>query len=190
MALVLLGCTAALATHLGALYASGLNPLSTPIGALTQTANAATFHFGLWLFALGHLAFVFLLNRSGAGRFTRGAQLFLLLDAALIAWLPRYFATVPAATLESGASGGPMWLLGGGVGFAMTCVAFALWRRDRSAALLTVVCLLLWTGLAPAFLLVDSAWIGAYQRFVGAVLLTWTAAVAVMIGLGRRSGTW
>lgn len=183
VALVLIGCAAALATHIVALYDSGLDPLSSPIGALSRTADAVSFHYGLWLFAAGHLALVFLVNRSDAGRVTRCAQLFLLLDAALIAWLPRYFATVQAETLASAISGGPLWLLGGSVGFAMTCVAVALWRRNRSAALLTLVFLLLWTGLAPAFLVVDPGWVGAYERFVGTMLVAWMAVVAMMIGL-------
>ena len=186
-ALALLGCLAALATHLGTLHASGLDPVSSPIGALARTADAAWFRYGLWLFALGHLALVLLLERPGAGRFTRGAQLFLVLDAALIAWLPGHFATAPMAALESGRAGGPLWLLGGSVGFAMSCVAIALWRRHRSTAYLTLVCLLLWTVLAPVFLVVDPSWIGLYQRFVGTVLLLWTAGVAVMTGFVERT---
>lgn len=185
-ALALLGCAAALVTHLGALHTSGLDPVSSPIGALGRTADAAAFRYGLWLFALGHLALVFLLNRPEAGRFARGAQLFLLLDAALIAWLPWHFARVSATAPVSEAAVGPLWLLGGGVGFAMTCAAVALWRHHRSTALLTLVCLLLWTALAPVFLVIDPSWIGAYQRFVGVVLLGWTAILAVRIGLLER----
>ncbi|MFK7892631.1 MAG: hypothetical protein AB8B63_17570 [Granulosicoccus sp.] len=179
--LVLFGCAAALATHLGALLNSGLHPLSSPIGALAWTDEAAWFRYGLWLFAFGHLWLVLLLNRPGAGRFTRGAQLFLLLDAALIVWLPLHFASVPLAELAASAGGGPLWLLGGSVGFAMTCVAGALWRSHRYAAFLTLVCLLLWSLLAPVFLAVAPDWIGAYQRSVGVLLVFWTAALAVRI---------
>ena len=181
VALVLFGCAAAITTHLGALHSSALDPVSSPIGALAWSEDADWFRYGLWLFALGHLGMVLLLNRPGAGRFTRGAQLFLLLDAALILWLPWHFAAVSPTELALAASGGPLWLLGGSVGFAMTCVAGALWRTHRSTALLTLVCLLLWSLLAPVFLAVAPDLIGAYQRSVGALLLFWMAILAVRI---------
>lgn len=187
--LVLFGCAAAATTHLGALHASSLNPVSSPIGALAWTEDAEWFGYGLWLFALGHVGLVLLLNRPGAGRFTRGAQFFLLLDAVLIFWLPQHFASVSTTELVSATSGGPLWLLGGSVGFAMTCVAGALWRSHRSTAFLTLVCLLLWSLLAPVFFAIDPGWIGAYQRSVGLVLLFWTAVLAVQLGFFGRSST-
>ena len=194
VALALLGCAAALATHLGALHASGLDPVSSPIGALARSAESTSFRYGLWAFALGHLAIALLLNGPEVGRFTRAAQLFLALDAALIAWLPLSLAAVPAAAEAvsaaappSAGAAGPLWLLAGAAGFTLTFAAVSLWRRDRSAALLTLVCLLLWTGLAPVFLVVDPGWIGAYQRFVGAVLVAWTGVIAVMIGFRERA---
>ncbi len=186
--LVFFGCAAAITTHLGALHGSGLDPVASPIGELAWTEDADWFRYGLWLFALGHLALVLLLNRPGAGRFTRAAQFFLMLDAGLILWLPSHFASVSPEELVAAASGGPLWLLGGSVGFAMTCVAGALWRSHRSTAFLTLVCLLLWSILAPVFLTVDPSWIGAYQRTVGLVLLFWTAVLAMRIGLLGQPG--
>ncbi len=180
--LVLFGCAAAFTTHIVVLQASGLNPVSSPVGALAWSDEAVWFRYGLWLFALGHLGLVFLLNWPGASRFVRGAQCFLLLNAALIVWLPSHFASVSQTTQTMADSGGPLWLLGGSVGFAMTCVAVALWRHHHSTALLTLVCLLLWSLLAPIFFALDPDWIGAYQRSVGAVLLFWTAALALRIG--------
>ncbi len=180
--LVLFGCAAAITTHLVALQVSGLNPVSSPIGALAQSEEAVWFRYGLWLFALGHLGLVLLLHRPGAGRFIRGAQFFLLLNAALIVWLPLHFASVSQMGQTMADSGGPLWLLGGSVGFAMTCVAGALWRSHHSTAFLTLVCLLLWSVLAPVFFALDPEWIGAYQRSVGTVLLFWTAALALRIG--------
>ena len=191
LALALLGCAAALATHLGALHASGLDPVSSPIGALARSAEAASFRYGLWAFALGHLALALLLDGRGTGRFTRVAQLLLVLDAALIAWLPVSLAAgaETAAAAEPASVAGPLWLLAGVAGFTLTCAAVSLWRRHRAAALWTLVCLLLWTGLAPVFLMVDPGWIGAYQRFVGGVLVAWTGALAVMIrSLERAEG--
>lgn len=187
--LVFFGCAAAITTHLGALNGSNLNPVTSPIGELAWSKDAVWFRYGLWLFALGHLALVLLLNRPGASRLTRGAQFFLLLDAALIFWLPWHFASVPPTELVAAASGGPLWLLGGSVGFAMTCVAGALWRSHRSTAFLTLVCLLLWSILAPVFITVDPGWIGAYQRTVGVVLLFWTVALAVRLGFSAGTRT-
>ena len=196
VALALLGCAAALATHLGALHASGLDPVSSPIGALARSAESTSFRYGLWVFALGHLSLALLLNGPAVGRFTRAAQLFLAIDAALIAWLPLSLATASAAASASAAAAaapqsastaGPLWLLAGAAGFTLTFVAVSLWRRHRTAALWTLVCLLLWTGLAPVFLVVDPNWIGAYQRFVGTVLVAWTGVLAVMIGFRERA---
>lgn len=179
--LVLFGCAAALITHVGVLLSSGLDPASSPIGALAWTNDAEWFRYGLWLLAIAHLGTVLLLNQPGAGRFTRGAQFFLLLDAALIFRLPWQFAAISPSELTLAAAGGPLWLLGGSVGFAMTCVAGALWRSHRSTAFLTLVCLLLWSLLAPVFLAIAPDWIGAYQRSVGALLLFWMASLAVGI---------
>jgi len=187
--LVLFGSAAAITTHLGALFDSDLNPVASPIGELAWSEGSAWFRYGLWLFALGHLGLVLLLNRPNASRLIRGAQFFLLLDAVLILWLPSHFTSVPPTELAAAASGGPLWLLGGSVGFAMTCVAGALWRSHRSTAFLTLVCLLLWSLLAPVFLAVDPSWIGAYQRTVGAVLVFWTAVLAVRVGYFERAGT-
>ena len=187
--LVLFGCAAAITTHLFALYVSGLNPATSPIGALAWTDNAAWFRYGLWLFALGHLGLVLLLNRPEAGRFTRGAQLFLILDAALIFWLPWHFESVSQTVMTSTAVDVPLWLLGGSVGFAMTCVAGSLWRNQRSTAFLSLVCLLLWSLLAPVFFALEPGWIGAYQRSVGALLLIWTAILAIRIGFLERMET-
>jgi len=187
--LVFFGCAAAITTHLGALYGSDLDPVASPLGELAWTEDAAWFRYGVWLFAFGHLALVLLLNRPSASRLTRGAQFFLLVDAGLILWLPSHFASTPPTELVAAASGGPLWLLGGSVGFAMTCVAGALWRSHRSTAFLTLVCLLLWSLLAPVFLAVDPSWIGAYQRTVGVVLVFWTAVLAVRIGILERDGT-
>ena len=107
----------------------------------------------------------------------------------LIFWLPEYFASVYPAELASVAASGPLWLLGGTVGFAMTCVAVAVWRRDRATALQTLVCLLLWSVLAPLFFAIDPNSIGAYQRSVGALLLFWTAMLAVRIGYTAQDDT-
>ena len=187
--LALLGCAAALATHLGALYASGLDPASSPIGALARSTESASFRYGLWVFALGHLALTLLLNGPGVGRFTRAAQVFLVIDAVLIAWLPSSLAASGAAATagEPSSVAGPLWLLAGAAGFTLSFAAVSLWKRHRTAALWTLVCLLLWTGLAPVFLLVDPNWIGVYQRFVGAVLVAWTGVLAVMIGFRERA---
>ena len=184
--LVLFGCVAAITTHLFALYVSGLNPATSPIGALAWTDNAAWFRYGLWLFALGHLGLVLLLNRPEAGRLTRGAQLFLILDAALIFWLPWHFESVSQTVMTSKPVDVPLWLLGGSVGFAMTCVAGSLWRHQRSTAFLSLVCLLLWSLLAPVFFALEPGWIGAYQRSVGTLLLVWTAVLAIRIGFLER----
>jgi len=189
VALVLFGCAAAITTHMVTLHTSNLSPASSPIGELALTDDAAWFRYGLWLFALGHIGLVLLLNKPGAGRFTRGAQCFLILNAVLIFWLPQHFASVSPAELASTAGGGPLWLLGGTVGFAMTCVAGALWRSDRSAAHFTLVCLLLWSVLAPVFFAIDPASIGAYQRSVGAVLLIWTAVLSVKLSFFQRTTT-
>ena len=186
---VLFGCLVAITTHIFALYVSGLNPATSPIGALAWTDNAAWFRYGLWLFALGHLGLVLLLHRPEASRFTRGAQLFLLVDAALIFWLPWHFESTSPTVMASTAVDVPLWLLGGSVGFAMTCVAGSLWRNQRSTAFLSLVCLLLWSVLAPVFFALEPGWIGAYQRTVGALLLFWTAVLAVRIGLLGRTET-
>jgi hypothetical protein len=186
-ALVLIGCAAAFATHLAALSGSNLNPASSPIGALARTDDVEWFRWGLWLFAVAHIGLILLLNRPGAGRFTRGAQLFLALDAALILLLPWHFDSVASlADPTLATSGGPLWLLGGSVGFAMTCVAGALWRTHYATALFTLLCLLLWSLLAPVFFAIEPDWIGAYQRCVGLLLLVWTSVLAIRLCVVTR----
>ena len=56
--LVMVGCAVALSTHFRAVIGSSLDPVSSPIGALIQTENAAWFRWGLWLFAISHIGLV------------------------------------------------------------------------------------------------------------------------------------
>jgi len=183
---VLIACLVAIVTHISVLQSSDLNPVSSPIGALALSDSTNLFKYGLWVFALGHFALVVLINRPGAGRFTRAAQVFLIINSILIVWLPLHFASQAEPELTMAAGNGPMWLLGGSVGFAMGLVAGSLWQQQRALAYFSLVCLLVWSLLAPVFIAIDPSLIGAYQRSVGALLIIWSAVVAMQTGFNAR----
>ncbi|MEO0615617.1 MAG: hypothetical protein AAFY69_05725, partial [Pseudomonadota bacterium] len=54
-------------------------------------------------------------------------------------------------------------------------------RRSRSIGLFSAVCLGLWFLLVPLILLVNESWIGAYERIVGLVYVTWVVGISYAI---------
>lgn len=179
---VLLGCFGILTMHFVVLYTSGADPLATPISALSRGVDGGLHSLGLLLFACSPLALAALLHRRGGRWHTRLAQALLVLDAGLILYVARYFATASETTLSGPGAHDPLMLLASGIGLVMGLIMPGLMRRHRGAGLWNIVCFALWLALLPLLVFVEPSWIGAYQRTVGTVLIAWMAGLAVLLG--------
>jgi len=180
--LVLLGCTSVLAAHLAVLYTGGLDPVKTPVSALSHSVDGNLHGLGLALFAMAQIALASLLNDPGAGLPTRLAQLLLIVDAILIVYIAWRFATFASPTPVLPQADDPLSLLAGGTGLVMGLASPGLLRRHRPAGLWNLACLGLWVALTPLALAVDTSWVGAYERLVGVVFVAWAAGLATLLG--------
>jgi len=180
--LVLIGCAGVVAAHLTVLYTSGLDPIESPISALSRSPDGNLHGLGLSLFAMAQCALAALLGRPGAGWWTRVAQLLLVIDAVLLVRLAYYFADASEATLLGPGANEPLWLLASGTGLAMSFAAPGLLRHRLRAGYWNLACLALWIALVPAFLVVEPSWLGGYERLVGSLFVAWAAGLAVLLG--------
>lgn len=187
--LVLLGCAGVTATHLASLYTSGLDPVWTPLDALSRGEDGNLTRLGLWLFALAHAALAVLLHRLGARWSTRAAQLLLVVDGALVIYLARLFGTTSATALIGPQVQASLSLLVVGTGFAMALLVPGLMRNERHAGLWNVASLIVWLALVPLCFTADASWLGACERVGGVVLVLWMTGLAMLIGFGASAPT-
>ena len=85
---------------------------------------------------------------------------------------------ISQATLTGQDANDPLWVVASLIGCAMGALQPGLSRLSRPLGLFTAGCLGVWLWLVPLILLVNDSWLGAYERIVGTVYVTW------IIGLG------
>lgn len=197
---LLLGCgvvgvLGALAVVLGDLVGIALveqhDPIRETISALAIGEHAWIQDLGIDLLAVGVVACAvgLYLWRAGGAAWRAGLLLLVLLgiDLVLIAEHNQYAGRpgTPGAAIHIYL----VYALYGLVAFASLLLAPGLeragrvWRRSGLAFFVS------WSVLAPVFFVVPTAWDGAYERLLGALLVAWIAALAWLLVRAGRSAT-
>ena len=187
LGLTLAGCAFAVLAHAMVLGASGQDPVATPVGALSSTPLGAWHGAGIAAFALAHLSLAWLLGHRPTGALRQVARVCLVLAAAALVYVAAWFASVDPATLARDGVNDRLPVPASLVGAAMGFLLPGLWRTDRAAGLFDAACFVLWLALTAAVPLVTPAWIGAYERAVGAVYVAWAAGTALFAAASRSA---
>ncbi|MFK7885930.1 MAG: DUF998 domain-containing protein [Gammaproteobacteria bacterium] len=169
--------------HLYILLATGLNPVTTPISALSRGDWGALHTLSLASFGLAHLALAVGLTGMDRGRLWWLARMLLGAAGVGLVYLSYYFLSASASTLTAPGASAPLWVVASLTGTAMGALQPGLSRRARGLSIFSAACLGIWLWLVPVFFFVGEDWTGAYERAVGLVYVIWL--VCVSLGLSR-----
>jgi len=168
-----------LVTHCVVLWTSGLNGIQSPISQLSQQAWGELHTLGLISFACAHAALAIALAGLDRGRLWPFARALLVAAAATLVYVAYYFASADATTLRGPEANDPLWIVASLTGLVMGALQPGLLRLSRRVGLFNALCLGIWIALVPLILLVNDRWLGAYERIVGTVYVTWMAGIAL-----------
>ena len=175
-----------LADLIGILLVERHDPISETISALAVGRLAWIQDLGIFLFAAGVVACAVGLYawRAGGERWTWGLFLLLLLaiDLGFIAGYNQYAGQ---GNRDGAVHMALVYALYGLFALAALLLAPGLRRAGRAWHRFGLAVLLAWTGLAPLLKIVPTSWDGAYERFLGLILLSWFVAVSALL-LRRR----
>jgi hypothetical protein len=176
-----------LGAHLLAMLFSGSSAMSTPISQLSRGDDGIVHTVGLVVLALLQPALALLLWRVGeSSRLWQLACVLMMLNTVLLLYVAYYFASAPLSKLVGPNANDPLALLASNVGVIMGCLLLGLKRRAPRCASYNLVLFVVWLGLVPVIPFIDASWLGAYERVVGASLLTWFAVLALFVPSQRR----
>ncbi|MEE4277976.1 MAG: DUF998 domain-containing protein [Halieaceae bacterium] len=178
--LIILAVGLCLAAHLLALRLSGANPASDPISALSQGPGAIVHSAGLLALAAAWLLLVAgLWGRESRWLWRSGCAL-LLLCVPILLYVAYYFSSASTERLLGDHANDPLAVLASVLGVAMAALQPGLLRAGAAFARANGIILFLWIALVPVIPLIEASWLGAYERTVGALMLCWTAALALL----------
>ena len=152
--------------------------LASPISELSRGVFGVLHGFGLGWFAAGHVALAVALQTMGSGRLWRFGQLLLAASALILAYVAVYFSTASDNVLYGSNANDPLSVLASVIGVAMAAFQSGLGRRSRSLAMFNGGCFVVWLLLIPLILLVNSTWLGAYERLVAITYVIWLFGLA------------
>ncbi|EAQ98099.1 DUF998 domain-containing protein [Congregibacter litoralis] len=180
--LVLTGVLLMFGAHLLALLLSGQSAMSTPISQLSRASGSGGIHTGgLILLALVQLAVAVLLSRTGCrSRLWTAAVWLTVFNGACLLFIAMYFLRAPASLLFGPDANDPLAVLASSVGVIMGLLQKDLRQIAPRCARYNAVFFVLWLALIPVIPFIDGAWLGAYERTVGAILLAWLAMLALL----------
>ena len=168
--------------HIAVLFISGQDAVATPIIELSRHRWGHLHTLELVLFGAAHLALAIGLGGLDRGRLWPYGRYLLVASSLVLVYIGYFFAAS-----EDGAGPGandPLWVVATLTGLAMGALQPGLSRLSRQLGLFSAICLGVWLWLIPLILLVDDSWIGAYERLVGFVYVTWM--VGLTYGLMRQ----
>lgn len=177
--IALAGSLITLAMHCVVLLLSGQNPIQTPISQLSRSEWGWLQSVGLICFGGAHVALAIALGKLDHGRLWPYGRLLLVASGAVLFYLAYYFVVSTDSALQSADANDPLWVVASLTGTAMGVLQPGLARQYRGLGLFSIVCLGLWLWLIPLLLLVNESWLGAYERLVGIVYLTWMIGVTL-----------
>jgi hypothetical protein len=173
--------------HCLALLASGQSAIPTPISQLSRHEWGWLHTLGLVSFSVAHLALAIALDKLDRGRLWPYGRALLVACGATLLYVAYYFATADDGALSGPDANDPLWIVASLTGLAMGALQPGLARLSRGLGMFSVMCLGVWLWLVPLILLVNDSWLGAYERIVGAVYVTWMTGVALgLLRLGKN----
>lgn len=186
--LALLASVATPILHVGVLLAADLDPVRSPVSALSRTSFGHWQTLGLVLFGGAHLALAVALRGLDHGRLWPYARLLLAASGVGLWYVAWYFATADSSVLQSAHANDPLWVVASLTGVAMGALQPGLARLSRHLGLFSVACLGAWLWLIPLILFVTDAWLGAYERITGSIYVVWMTGVSLqlLIVTGRQ----
>lgn len=174
-------CLAMLLAHLAALGLSDSSAMRSPISELSRGAGATVHTVGLIVFGLAHLTLAGYLGRLKPPSFLWRTGVWLTaLNGIGVMAIAAYFATASDHQLFGPNANDPLSVLASSVGVAMSCLIPGLKYLSSFATRFNAVCLAIWLALIPVILLLDASWLGAYERIVAAVLVSWVGGIALL----------
>lgn len=173
--------------HIIVLLLSGQDAVATPISELSRQAWGGLHTLELCLFGMSHVALAIGLNALDRGRLWPYGRGLLVASGGVLVYVAWFFASADADTLRGPAANDPLWIVATLTGIAMGALQPGLSRLSRQLGLFSAICLGVWLWLIPLILLVNDSWIGAYERIVGFVYVTWM--VGLTLGLIRLNNS-
>lgn len=167
-----------LVVHCLVLWVSGQSAVQTPVSQLSRYEWGMVHTAGLVGFGIAHFALAIALGKLDHGRlwpYGRGLLVASGLTLLYVAW---YFAASKEAALLSADANDPLWIVASLTGVAMGALQPGLFRLSRGLGLFSMICLGIWLWLVPLILLVNESWLGAYERIVGFVYVSWMMGVS------------
>lgn len=169
--------------HIIVLLVSGQDAVATPISELSRQAWGLLHTLELVLFGAAHVALAVGLGGLDHGRLWPYGRLLLVASGGVLVYIAYFFSTADAGTLRGPNANDPLWIVATLTGIAMGALQPGLSRLSSKLGLFSAICLGIWLWLIPLILLVDDSWLGAYERLVGFVYVTWM--VGISLGLIR-----
>jgi hypothetical protein len=164
--------------HIIVLMTSGQDAIRTPISQLSRQEAGDLHTLALVLFGAAHFAVALGLRRIDRGRLWPWARIVLVLAGLSVWYITWYFAEADPAALTGPDANDPLWVAACLTGVAMGMLQPGLSRRSQSIGMFSAICLGIWLLLVPLILLVNDSWLGAYERLVGIVYVTWLVGIS------------
>jgi len=167
--------------HSAVLFASGQDAVRDPISQLSRHDLGWLQTLGLIAFGVAHVVLGAALAGRDRGRLWPWGRGLIIASGATLFYVAFYFMSASESTLRGPDANDPLWIVASLIGLAMGALQPGLSRISRSLGLFSAGCLGVWLWLVPLILLVDETWLGAYERLVGAVYVTWV--IGLLSGL-------
>ncbi len=164
--------------HIVVLLISGQDAVSTPVNALSRPPWGILHTLGLVLFSTAHITLAVGIAGLDSGRLWTSGRYLLVASGAVLLYTAYFFSAAEPAALSGPDANDPLWIVASSTGFAMGALQPGLSRLSRWLGMFSLVCLGVWLWLVPLILLVNENWIGAYERIVGFVYVTWITGLA------------
>lgn len=176
--LALLASAATPVLHCLLLLLTGQDAVRDPVSELSRQAWGELHTVGLVLFGIAHLALAIGLDRLDRGRLWPYGRVLLAASGVTLFYIAYYFSSATTDTLRGSDANDPLWIVASLVGLAMGALQPGLSRLSSQLGIFSAICLGIWLWLVPVILLVDETWLGAYERIVGTVYVTWIFGVS------------
>ena len=170
-----------LLAHIAALTLSGADAASAPISQLSRGEFGAVHTLGLVSLAIAWGLLARPLWQMTMGRLWQLAVALLLCSIGLLLYVAFYFAMASDAVLLGEQANDPLSLLASAVGVMMGAIQPALRRAQPSMSRVNLWILIAWLGLIPVIPFIETSWLGAYERTVGALMLLWSFVLTMIV---------